>query len=132
MMPPILPIHSTSFHCDHIRPDAARSRTEVIPSRLTCEGPMAQSLSSIPVDAPTDDLLALLNANGAAIVEGFLSPQTVAAFNGELDGLLAAEKGIVRQFPNDAIADFFGDKLNHVSGVAGKSKVLPSFISQRS
>ncbi|MFT5697138.1 MAG: ectoine hydroxylase-related dioxygenase (phytanoyl-CoA dioxygenase family) [Myxococcota bacterium] len=88
---------------------------------------MPREMQSIPAQAGAEALVALLDADGAAIVEDFLSPNVVGKLNAELDALFEAERGVERQFPNDQIAGFFGDKLDHISGVAGKS---PTFVEE--
>jgi ectoine hydroxylase-related dioxygenase (phytanoyl-CoA dioxygenase family) len=67
-------------------------------------------------------LFGLLDEHGAVIVEDFLPGDVVRALNGELDELVAAETGKQQGFVNELIAAFFGDKVSHLSGLAGKSR----------
>jgi ectoine hydroxylase-related dioxygenase (phytanoyl-CoA dioxygenase family) len=78
-------------------------------------------IPSIPIGSPDSELFAALGECGAVIVENFLSPAALAALNREMDHLVAAERGNEQRFVNPDIAEFFGDKVTHLSGVAGKS-----------
>lgn len=89
---------------------------------------MEDGIAKIPATATDEEMLAVLDESGAVIVEGFLSQQVLEAFNGEVDALIAAEHGVERDFPNEVIAGFFGDKVTHVSGVAGKSKIFVDHV----
>ncbi|MDX1734015.1 MAG: phytanoyl-CoA dioxygenase family protein [Halioglobus sp.] len=86
---------------------------------------MTTQVPVLPPDADQAAVNAALEASGAVILEAFLDAQVLAAFNAELDGIFAAEAGRRRGFANDAIAEFFGDKVGHVAGLAGKS---PMFV----
>ncbi len=89
---------------------------------------MGEVIPSVPADATDDVMLDALDEVGAVIVEDFLSPEVLETFNREVDQLIAAERGIVRDFPNEAIAGFFGDRVTHVSGVAGKSRCFVDHV----
>lgn len=72
------------------------------------------------------ELVGALGRDGAVIVEGFLAPDVLDRFNRELDPLLdAAKPGNDGQFVNPMIAAFYGDRVRHVTGLAGKS---PTFV----
>lgn len=86
---------------------------------------MSQSLSSIRADAPDDEMLEILERDGAVIVDDILSPEVLVALNNEIDELLVKEKDIERQFVNETVAGFFGEHVDHVSGIPGKS---PTFV----
>ena len=86
---------------------------------------MPAVIPSIPLASPESELLTALAEYGAVIVEDFLSPEVLAILNTEVDGLVAAEEGKERRFVNPQIAEFFGDKVTHLSGIAGKS---PGFV----
>lgn len=73
-------------------------------------------------DAIVDALL----ADGGVIVNDFLDAATVAALNRELDPVMA-DAPTERTFINPAIADFFGDRVRHLTGIAGRS---PRFASE--
>jgi len=83
------------------------------------------SIPSLPVGAAPNELLAALDEHGVVIVEDFLAPGVVRALNGELDALIAAAAGTQQGFVNEVIAAFFGDRVSHLSGLAGKS---PGFV----
>jgi len=89
---------------------------------------MGEMIPSVGVDAPDGVLLEALDEFGAVVVEDLLVPDVVGAFNVEIDVLIEAEREIVRDFPNEVIAGFFGDKVTHVSGVAGKSRVFVDHV----
>ncbi|MBW2390261.1 MAG: phytanoyl-CoA dioxygenase family protein [Deltaproteobacteria bacterium] len=86
---------------------------------------MSNAIPTVPAKATDDAILAALDEFGGVIVEDFLSPEVLDLFNRELNELVDAERNKQQQFPNEAIAGFFGDKVTHVSGVAGKS---PAFV----
>lgn len=75
-------------------------------------------------DTPDDAaaISAALAEHGAVIVHNFLRAPVLAAFNAEVDELVEREAGERRGFPNQQIAEFFGDKVNHLAGLAGKSR----------
>lgn len=85
---------------------------------------MPTPLPTLPAAASDAEVLAALDESGAVILEDFLAPEVVRAFNQEVDGIIASERDLVREFPNEAIASFFGDAVIHVCGVAGKSKTF--------
>ncbi len=86
---------------------------------------MPAEIPSIPLASPGSELLTALAEYGAVIVENFLSPEVLATLNTEVDSLVAAEGDKERRFVNPQIAEFFGDKVTHLSGIAGKS---PGFV----
>ncbi len=83
--------------------------------------------AAIPVldsGAGEEAVSAALERSGAVILENFLTADVLAAFNAEIDGLMAAETGRDRAFVNPAVADFFGDQVDHLAGLAGKSPLF--------
>lgn len=86
---------------------------------------MPADIPSISLASPGSELLTALAEYGAVIVEDFLSPEVLATLNTEVDSLVAAEGDKERRFVNPQIAEFFGDKVTHLSGIAGKS---PGFV----
>lgn len=86
---------------------------------------MSPAVPTIPAGSPPSELLGALDEFGAVIVEDFLAPAVVEALNGEFDALLAAEANRQQGFVNPQIAEFFGDKVSHLAGLAGKS---PGFV----
>ncbi|MCF2527689.1 phytanoyl-CoA dioxygenase family protein [Yinghuangia soli] len=86
------------------------------------------TLDRLPAAAPAADISAVLKRDGAVILEDFLDPALLADFNRELDPLLAAARpGNDGQFVNPLVAAFYGDRVRHVTGLAGKS---PAFVEQ--
>ncbi|NND69929.1 MAG: mitomycin antibiotic biosynthesis protein [Halioglobus sp.] len=78
----------------------------------------------VQLDNPADvaAIGAALEEHGAVIVHNFLDEAVLAAFNAEVDALLASEEGARRGYANEQIAEFFGDRVNHLAGLAGKSR----------
>ncbi|MCH7788490.1 MAG: phytanoyl-CoA dioxygenase family protein [Acidobacteria bacterium] len=74
----------------------------------------------------SDAIVEALNRDGAVIVDEFLHSDVVDAINVELDPVIAAAP-TSRTFINDTIADFFGDRTSHVTGIASYS---PTFASE--
>jgi ectoine hydroxylase-related dioxygenase (phytanoyl-CoA dioxygenase family) len=89
---------------------------------------MAEKIPTLKADASDETALAALEEYGAVIIDDFLSREALHAFNREMDDLLETERGLERDFPNDAIASFFGDAVRHVTGVAGKSKMFVDHV----
>ena len=86
------------------------------------------SIERMKVGDPTADVVDVLEADGAVIVEGLLDDDLLARFNAELDPLLEAVRPDDGRFVNDAVAGFFGDRTRHVLGVAGKSRIFATEI----
>ncbi|MGT2433650.1 hypothetical protein ACU4HD_41670 [Cupriavidus basilensis] len=61
-----------------------------------------------------------LEQDGAVIIEGLLDETTVARLNREVDPLLA-EADPAMQHLNSSVAAFFGTRVRHLAGLAGKS-----------
>ena len=80
---------------------------------------MAQ-LSTLSLGSGTEVILAELLASGGVIVEDLLDEALLAQLNQEMDPLVAAADTSTEL--NPAISAFFGDKVRHVSGLAGKSR----------
>ncbi len=83
---------------------------------------MTQAVPNVEHPDDTAAINAALTEHGAVIVHNFLSPDVLAALNAEVDELVAREGGERQGFPNAQIAEFFGDRVNHLSGLAGKSR----------
>lgn len=77
-------------------------------------------VNRLPVDAPTEDIIAELGEKGAVIVEGFLSGGAVNKLNSEIDPLLAARSSN-HGHPNEVVEFFHGPQTKHLTGVAGVS-----------
>ena len=77
-------------------------------------------------------LLALLGAAAAYLafatpVEGLLDPTTVAHLNRELDPLLAQVDPAMDHL-NSGVAAFFGTRVRHLCGLAGKSPTFAEAV----
>ena len=84
---------------------------------------MAPTLEHLKVDAPTAEIVARLEADGALILDGFLDADVLARFNAELDGRLEQEaEG--KPVLSPAVEWFMGAKTRHLTGVAAKSRVF--------
>ncbi len=70
-----------------------------------------------------DAVVAELQASGGVIVEGLLGPELLAQLNTDVDPLLE-RTGATDTAINPLISAFFGDKVRHVSGLAGKSPMF--------
>lgn len=68
-----------------------------------------------------------LLANGAVIVEGLLSTDTVAALNQEVDALVEGADPKISHL-NPMLDAFFGQHVRHVSGLAGKSATFAEAV----
>lgn len=71
----------------------------------------------------SDELQAIGSAlldNGAVIVENLLDAQLLAGLNRDIDPLLAQADPGIRHL-NPTLDAFFGDRVRHVTGLAGKS-----------
>lgn len=86
------------------------------------------SIASVPRQAGDARILACLNRDGAVIIEEFLTADIVALLNAEIDTIVALEAGIERQFVNESIASFFGDRVTHICGLAGKSPLFVDHV----
>ena len=79
---------------------------------------MAQLKHMKPSDG-VDAIVAELQASGGVIVDGLLDENLLAQVNADADPLLV--DGTEKTGMNPMVAAFFGDKVRHVSGLAGKS-----------
>lgn len=76
----------------------------------------------LPASAAGPELFEVLRADGAVIVEGFLDARRLDRLNTELDPLLEqAAPGHDDEFFNPTVADFFGERVRHVTSIPGKS-----------
>jgi len=69
-----------------------------------------------------DQICAALNQHGAVIIEDFLDQATVASLNQEVGPLVDADDPTAREFINPFIADFFGTRVKHLTGLASHSR----------
>lgn len=82
-----------------------------------------KTLARFPATTSPEIIIAALDRDGAVIVEGLLSAETVAQVNKDLDPFVAAADPAMRHV-NDPVTAFFGPKVRHVSGMTGKSKIF--------
>ena len=80
-------------------------------------------LKHMQPDDGSDAIVAELQASGGVIVEGLLGPELLAQLNTDVDPLLE-RAGATDTAINPVISAFFGDKVRHVSGLAGKSPMF--------
>ncbi|MGI9601491.1 MAG: phytanoyl-CoA dioxygenase family protein [Acidimicrobiales bacterium] len=74
-----------------------------------------------------DQIVAALRDDGGVIIDDFLDGEVVSALNHELDPVMA-EAPHERRFINPAIADFFGDRVRHLTGIAGRSPLFATEV----
>lgn len=78
-----------------------------------------------PMQVITDTLLEC----GAVLVEDLLDQDLLTRFNAELDGYLNENaQGAERNFVNEGVAAFFGDRTEHLSGLAAKSEIFATEV----
>jgi ectoine hydroxylase-related dioxygenase (phytanoyl-CoA dioxygenase family) len=73
-----------------------------------------------------DGLIGALRDDGAVLVDGFISPETVRAIRGEVDDAVAAAEAGMRTV-NPAVQAFYGPHTKHVSALAA---VSPTFANE--
>lgn len=78
-------------------------------------------LKTFGAGADTGQILDELQRSGGVIVEDLLGPELLGDINGDVGPLLEAAGARVDGI-NPAIAAFFGDRVRHLSGLAGKSR----------
>ena len=79
-------------------------------------------LSVMHRDDDPDQICAALHESGAVIIADFLDDATVALLNDEVGPLVEADDPTSREFINPFIADFFGTKVKHLTGLASHSR----------
>ena len=81
------------------------------------------SIARFPDTSDPDAILAALRADGAVLIDSFISAETLAAIRAEVDDAVdAAEAGM--RTVNPAVQAFYGPYTKHVSGLAA---VSPTF-----
>lgn len=86
-------------------------------------------LTRVHASAPTADIIEVLLDQGAVIVEDLLDADLLARFNAELDPYLThTPQGSDRGFVNAGVAAFFGDRTEHLAGLAAKSPVFATEV----
>ena len=82
-------------------------------------------LPRIHASEPMAAITGALQEHGAVLVEDLLDADLLARFNAELDGHLRERaQGAERGFVNEVVAEFFGDRTEHLAGLAAKSDVF--------
>lgn len=79
------------------------------------------NLKHLNAEEGADAIVAELLTSGGVIIDNLLSPVLLAQINQEADPLLQRD-GAEETAINPMIAAFYGDKVRHVSGLAGKSR----------
>ena len=78
------------------------------------------TVKHLPVSAPANDIIKEIELNGAVIIDGFLTIETLDQFNAEINPPLE-KKPINHTHPNAAVEFFHGPQTKHLTGVAGVS-----------
>ncbi len=87
------------------------------------------ALTHVSAQAPRDELLTALFEEGAVIVDGLLDADLLARFNAELDEHLEdTPQAGAESFVNAGVAEFFGRRTEHLTGLAGKSRVFATEV----
>ena len=73
-------------------------------------------------DDDLDEICAAMDDHGGVIIEDFLDEATVVALNAEVGPLVEADDPTSRTFINPFIADFFGTKVKHLTGLTSHSR----------
>ena len=81
-------------------------------------------LQRIKASEPLERITSAVLDHGAVIVEGMIDGETLDRFNAELDPLLEDANPALGSQINDAVTSFLGDRMRHVTGLAGKSGVF--------
>jgi len=84
---------------------------------------MVSQIAHLSADTPIAELAKALDETGAVIVDGLLDADTLARFNAELEGPLAATDAD-RALVNPLIEWFMGKQTRHLTGVAARSRVF--------
>lgn len=86
-------------------------------------------LPRIHASEPLSTITETLLEHGAVLVEDLLDPDLLARFNADLDEhLTESAQGPERGFVNDGVAAFFGDRTEHLAGLAAKSPVFATEV----
>lgn len=76
-------------------------------------------LNCYPADTSYDTIMQALDHSGAVIIENLLPADLVADINRAIDPLI--DSASMSTEINEYVDAFFGDKVRHISGLAGKS-----------
>ena len=83
-----------------------------------------EDLVRLRASEPLERIGGALFEHGAVIVEGLLDGVALDRFNAELGPLLEQAEPDLGSHINDAVTSFLGERMRHVTGVAGKSRVF--------
>jgi ectoine hydroxylase-related dioxygenase (phytanoyl-CoA dioxygenase family) len=88
---------------------------------------MTATLERLKPHAPADDIVALLQRDGAVIVEELIGADAIARINAEIDPYVqAADPGM--DHVNPAVGFFFGKETRHVAGLPGRSRTFATEV----
>ena len=76
---------------------------------------MSAAVDTVDNNGDYTGAITALERDGAVYIENFLGAAVLAQFNREVDELMAREQSARQGFPNEAIAGFFGDRVDHMS-----------------
>lgn len=84
---------------------------------------MVPTLEHLEATAPTSEIVAQLESQGAVVLDDFLGADVLARFNAEVDARLEKESE-GKTVLSPAVQWFMGAKTRHMTGVAAKSRVF--------
>lgn len=82
---------------------------------------MTASLVRLPATAPLTDIIAALDADGAAIAEDFLAPEQLESLNADFDRIVGRLAPGVRNPTMAVMEEFYGGSTVRFDGLPGKS-----------
>ncbi len=82
---------------------------------------MSPTIQTVGSDIDPQALVHLLQQDGAAVVEGALTPEQVSGLNSDLDGVLQETAPGLRHPTNDFFVEFYGRKTIRLDGLPAKS-----------
>ena len=88
---------------------------------------MSASVPRFAAGAPTAEVVAGLEEQGAVIVEGVLDADLLARFNGEIEPILD-QVSPKRTYLNPVINYFYGDRVRQITGMATRSRIFAEEI----
>lgn len=84
-------------------------------------------LKTFTTDTPVEQVIAEIRDNGAVIIEGLLSEGQLKQINSDASPYIDAADPAMKHM-NPALDAFFGDKVRHVTGFAGKSATFANEV----
>ena len=85
---------------------------------------MTVGLQTVTNSIDPQELVGLLERDGAVIVEGALSPQQLASLNSDVDNHVAATAPGLRHPTNEFFVEFYGSKTIRFDGIPAKSEAF--------